>query len=88
MLERYFRLKMIESKKFTMIGSWWEKSGSENEIDIVALSAINNEAIAVEVKRQAKNFKPEKLAAKVKQLQTKLLPKYDIAMQCLSLNDM
>jgi AAA+ ATPase superfamily predicted ATPase len=88
MLERYFRLKMIESKKFTMIGSWWEKGGSENEIDIVALSAINNEAVAVEVKRQAKNFKPEKLAAKVKHLQTKLLPKYDIAMQCLSLNDM
>jgi AAA+ ATPase superfamily predicted ATPase len=88
MLERYFRLKMIESKKFTMIGSWWEKGGSENEIDIVALSAITNEAVAVEVKRQAKNFKPEKLAAKVKHLQTKLLPKYDIAMQCLSLNDM
>ena len=35
MLERYFKRVLIESKKYTRIGSWWDRKG-ENEIDIVA----------------------------------------------------
>ena len=35
MLERYFHDQLAESKKFTRLGSWWDRSG-ENEIDIIA----------------------------------------------------
>lgn len=88
MLERYFKQQFAESFQYRMIGSWWEPKGSQNEIDIVALKLEKNQAVAVEVKRQKKNFKPELFAAKVEQLRHKLLAKYQIEMCCLSLEDM
>ncbi|SFT01780.1 hypothetical protein SAMN05216365_14239 [Porphyromonadaceae bacterium NLAE-zl-C104] len=65
MLERYFKQQFAESFQYRAIGSWWEPKGNQNEIDIVALKLKKNQAIAAEVKRQKKNFKPEPLAAKV-----------------------
>lgn len=88
MLERYFKQQFAESFQYRLIGSWWEPKGSQNEIDIVGLKLNKNQAVAIEVKRQKKNFKPELLAAKVEHLKNKLLPKYQIEMQCLSLEDM
>lgn len=88
MLERYFKQQFAESFQYRAIGSWWEPKGSQNEIDIVALKLEKNQAIATEVKRQKKNFKPELLAAKVEHLKNKLLPKYLVEMVCLSLEDM
>lgn len=52
-----------------------------------ALKLDKNEAVVAEVKWK-KNSKPELLAAKVEHLQHKLLSKYQIEMQCLSLEDM
>ena len=64
------------------------RSGNQNEIDIIALKLEKNQAVAAEVKRQKKNFKPELLAGKVEHLKKKLLPKYQIETVCLSLEDM
>lgn len=88
MLERYFKQQFAESFQYRAIGSWWEPKGVQNEIDIVALKLEKNKAVAVEVKRHKKNFKPELLAAKVEHLKHKLLPKHQIEMLCLSLEDM
>ena len=88
MLERYFKQQFAESFQYRAIGSWWEPKGNQNEIDIVALKLERNQAVAVEIKRQKKNFKPELFAAKVEHLKQKLLPKYQIEAVCLSLEDM
>jgi AAA+ ATPase superfamily predicted ATPase len=88
MLERYFKQQFAESFQYRAIGSWWEPKGNRNEIDIVALKLEKNQAVVAEVKRQKKNFKPELLTAKAEHIKNKLLPKYQIDMVCLSLEDM
>lgn len=88
MLERYFKQQFAESFNYCAIGSYWEPKGNLNEIDIVALKLEKNKAVAVEVKRQQKNFKPEVFANKVEHLKRKLLPDYQIELVSLSLDDM
>jgi AAA+ ATPase superfamily predicted ATPase len=86
-LERYFTAKMIESKQFIEIGSYWDRK-AENQIDIIALRDEPNKAVAVEVKRQKKNYKPDEFAQKVAHLKEKSLRGYEIEPVCLSLEDM
>ena len=88
MLERYFKQQLAESGQYRNIGSWWEPRNNQNEIDIVALKIEKNKAEAIEVKRQKKNFKPELLKTKTEHLKHKILPKYNIELRCLSLEDM
>ena len=64
MLERYFKRILIESKKYTRIGSWWDRKG-ENEIDIVAENELDQQALFIEVKRNIKNYNPELLNSKI-----------------------
>lgn len=89
-LEEYFKQQFIESHEYRDLGSYWEaKKGREQcEIDIVALRLVKNRAVAAEVKRQRKEFKPEIFAGKVQHLKNKILPKYDIEQVCLTLDDM
>lgn len=89
-LEQYFKQQFVESRRYRDMGSYWEaKRGREQyEIDIVALGLERNKAVAVEVKRQRKEFRPEVFAEKVKHLQEKVLPKYEIERMCLTLEDM
>ena len=87
-LELYFKQQMAESYQYRDIGSWWELKNGQNEIDIVGLKLEKGQAVAIEVKRQKKNFKPELFKAKVEHLKNKVLPKYEIEMGCLSLDDM
>lgn len=89
-LEQYFRQKMMESRNFIDIGSWWQnKKGKEAcEIDIVGIYAEGNKALVAEVKRQRKNFKPEDFAVKVETLRNKVLHKYDIQTKCFTMEDM
>ena len=89
-LEAYFKQQFIESHEYRDMGSYWEaKKGKEQyEIDIVALCLEKNQAVAVEVKRQRKEFKPEAFAEKVQHLKEKVLPKYNIEQMCLTLEDM
>ena len=86
----YFRQKMIESKKYIHIGAWWQaKKGKEAcEIDIVGICADSQTAVAVEVKRQRKNFKPEEFARKVEALRNKVLANYTVETACLTMEDM
>jgi AAA+ ATPase superfamily predicted ATPase len=87
-LEKYFKQKFAESQRYRAIGSWWQAKGNSNEIDIVALKMEKDEAVAAEVKRQKKNFKPDLFATKVEHLKHKALPGYSIQQLCLSLEDM
>jgi AAA+ ATPase superfamily predicted ATPase len=87
-LERYFRQQLAESQNYRDIGSWWEPKGEQYEIDIVALGIEKDRALAVEVKRQRKNYNPALLAAKIERLKEKVLPGYEIEGLCLSLEDM
>ena len=88
MLERYFKQKFAESFLYKDIGSWWELKGDAYEIDIVALCLEKDKAVAVEIKRQKKNYKPDLLEKKVEHLKHKVLPHYAITKMCLSLEDM
>ena len=89
-LEQYFRQKMMESQNFVDIGSWWQaKKGKDAcEIDIVGIYAEDRKALVAEVKRQRKNFKPEDFEAKIETLRNKVLHKYDIKTECLTMEEM
>ncbi len=89
-LEEYFKQQFIESQQYINLGSYWEpkKGDKQNEIDIVALKIEKNKAVAVEVKRQRKEFKPELFDKKVQHLKDKVLPKFDVEQICLCLDDM
>ncbi len=88
MLERWFMLKMAESRQFVDLGGWWERGGEANEIDIVGLLAEKDHAVAVEVKRQRKNFRPELLSAKVERLKATTLRGYTVDERVATLDDM
>ena len=89
-LEKWFRLKMMESHKYSDIGSWWErKKGKEaNEIDIVALPIDGKTAIVAEVKRQQRNYDHKAFMEKVDCIKTSILSKYKIETRLFTLEDM
>lgn len=87
-LEKWFMKKMAESQEYVNLGGWWEKNGAINEIDIVGISVKKNYAVAVEVKRQSKNFKPELFKSKVERLRSQALSGYVVAEKLLTLEDM
>ena len=49
-LESYFREKFIEERRYTKIGSWWDRKG-ENEIDLICEDEQHNRLDLFEVKR-------------------------------------
>lgn len=63
MLERWFRQSMIESRKFTRIGSWWDRKG-ENEIDAIAENELDDTAVFYEIKRNKANISLPRLQEK------------------------
>ncbi len=89
-LERWFRLKMMESHEYREIGSWWErKRGKEaNEIDIVGISADNKSATVAEVKRQRRNYDHKAFLEKVDAIRAAILSNYDITPRLFTLEDM
>lgn len=89
MLERYFKQVLIESKKYTRIGGWWDRKG-ENEIDIVAENELDDEAVFIEVKRKSENFDSSVLNDKVAAFSraTGMFKNYSITQKCLSMKDM
>lgn len=89
-LENWFKLKMIESHKFSDIGSWWErKSGKDaNEIDIVAISLDGRSASLIEVKRQRRNYNHKEFMEKVDVIKNKILGKFRVETKLLTLEDM
>ena len=89
-LEKYFRLKMMESHEYMNIGSWWErKKGKEaNEIDIVGIKVDDKTAVVAEVKRQHRNYDHKAFMEKVERIKSCLLMKYDVETKLLTLEDM
>ena len=89
-LEKWFRVKLMESHKYADIGSWWErKKGKEaNEIAIVALSIDGKTALVAEVKRQQRNYDHKAFIEKVDCIKTNILTKYKIETCLFTLDDM
>ena len=85
-LEKYFRTKMIESKQFSDIGSYWDKKG-ENEIDVIALNDMEKRLMVCEVKRNKKRINLSALKEKAKSVVEKYSD-YRIEYKGLSLDDM
>ena len=85
-LERYFMEKIIDEKKISLIGNYWE-SGNQNEIDIVALNENKKTAFIAEVKRSSKKINLNILKNKAVNL-VKQMPGYKIEYCGLSMDDM
>lgn len=88
-LESYYREKLIESKKYTKIGRWWDRKG-ENEIDLIAENEINRCADIFEIKRNRSNYSSETLSHKCEKLINSLpyLREYELSYRCLDMEDM
>ena len=67
-LERYFKAKFLEERRYTRIGGWWDRKG-ENEIDLVcerrAGKKRSSPLMFFEVKRDAARIDLNALKAKV-----------------------
>ena len=89
MLERYFKRVLIESKKYTRIGNWWNRKG-ENEIDIVAENELDQQALFIEVKRKIENYDPQLLNSKIAAFTrtTGRFKNYTVTQKGVSLEDM
>lgn len=89
-LEKWFRLKMMESHEYSDIGSWWErKKGKEaNEIDIVGIKAYSKSALVAEVKRQQRNYNHKEFMSKVEHLKSCVLQQYEITTGLFTLENM
>lgn len=89
MLERYFRQKFAEQRKWTRIGSWWDRKG-ECEIDLVAEDEISRKAVFAEVKRDGGRISMNTLREKSSAFMcaTGQFKDYAITFKSLSLEDM
>lgn len=96
-LERYFRAIMIESKKYSTIGNWWDSRGfiddkgnhQQCEIDAIAIDAEDRTAYIYEIKRNPAKYKKGLLEAKAAHMKKKekRLNRYKLVLGCLSLDD-
>lgn len=89
MLERYFRQKAKESGKYTTIGNFWDRKGT-NEIDIVLLNEIEKTLQIGEIKRKANNISTKALIDKANYFMSihGELQNYHLDLRELSLEDM
>ena len=63
-LERYFTAKLVEERRCTRIGGWWDRRG-ENEIDIVCEDEVAETIGFYEVKVDSSRFDAARLDEKV-----------------------
>ena len=93
-LEAYFRDLLTETMPVELVGAWWENTRSttgdsdQHEIDIVAIYYDEKRVLIAEVKRQRKNFDPDKFQRKVDHIKNKLFARYKIDTACFTLEDM
>lgn len=85
-LEKYFTEKLILSKQYNIIGSYWE-SKNQNEIDIVAINEMKKKILFVEVKRKKSEIKIQLLIEKSENLQ-KQFNDYEFYFEGRSLDDL
>ena len=63
-LERYFSAKLVEERRCTRIGGWWDRKG-ENEIDIVCEDEVAGTLGFYEVKTDPARFDASRLDEKI-----------------------
>ena len=88
MMERYFMKKFQEEGRY-IVGKWWDRKG-ENEIDLIVVDIIKNEAWIYELKKQGYRYKENEFREKVNKVleQTPELRKMTIHLGLLTLDDM
>jgi len=85
-LERYFRQKLIEEKRFSDIGNYWDRKG-ENEIDIIAINEMEKRLCFYEVKRNKNRISLSLLENKATEI-VKKYPDYRVEYLGLSMEDL
>ena len=87
-LEKYFRMKFIQTQNITNIGSYWDRKG-ENEIDLIVVNEFDKEVQFIEVKRNVENISIELLKMKAAHFLSTAhqLNNYRITYSGLSLNE-
>ena len=82
-------MKKFQEEGRYIIGKWWDRKG-ENEIDLIVVDPIGNEAWIYELKKQGYRFKENEFREKVDKVleQTPELRKMTIHIGSLSLEDM
>lgn len=88
-LERYFREKAKESKRYTLIGRWWDRKG-QNEIDMIAANEIDKTLEIYEIKRNRKNIDFKLLEEKKNKFLASVpsFEEYDIVTKGLDIDNM
>lgn len=93
-LERWFRQRMMESRRYRQIGGWWQSGGvngrgrrDDFEIDIVA-ETLDGRVEAYEVKRNSQKYSPARLREKVAAMQRHLYRGREVETRGLSIDDM
>ncbi len=85
-LEKYFQRELIASKKFNIVGNYWE-SGNQNEVDIVAVNELCQTMQIVEVKRNKERINLNVLKDKAQNLVGKFKG-FKVEYKALSLEDL
>lgn len=85
-LEKYFKQKLADEKKYNNIGTYWENNNI-NEIDIVAVNDLNKTILIGEVKRNVQKINLEMLMQKSEKLLTNFQD-YEVSYQGFSLENM
>lgn len=85
-LEKLFIELLKEEKKYTKIGSYWERN-NQNEIDIVAVDDLNKEILIAEVKLNHERLSEVVLRDKAKNI-VKQYHEYKIVYKLWSLHDL
>lgn len=85
-LERYFIEKLKQTKKYNLIGTYWELKNL-NEIDVIAINEHKKLALIAEVKRNGKKINIATLKTKAEKLVRNKLNNYKVIYQGFSLDD-
>ncbi len=86
-LEQYFRQKISEEERVTMVGNYWDRKGM-NEIDLIALNDIDKTALVAEVKRNADRYNPQVLQDKYDSIRGNFGKYKEVQLKGLSMLDM
>ena len=89
MLEKYFRTKTIESKSYTKVGNYWNRTGTL-KIDYIAMNEIDKKIVLADIKRNPKRIKINNLKVQSMQLlqEYKEFTDYQVEIIGLSLDEM
>lgn len=86
-LEQYFRQRIAEEERVTVVGNYWDRQGN-NEIDLIALNDIDHTALVAEVKRNPERYKEHVLKEKFETIRREFAKYKEVKLIGLSMKDM